>query len=151
MENLSENIKGKVSYSLLDQLQRAALSISLNIAEGNGRFHKKEKLNFFYISRGSIFECVPIIQVLRSKNLLSEKEYQNLYSKLEILSKMISGLINSIEKDWQSNSVFIFPPKRQRSIYYCSFSRTFLFLGEWRIVNCPPEADLPPADELIKG
>ena len=99
IERLSGNIKGKVSYALLDQLQRAALSVALNIAEGNGRFHKKDKLNFFYISRGSIFECVPLLQVLRSKKILNDDEYQKLYTELETLSKMISGLINSIEKD----------------------------------------------------
>ena len=98
IEELTQDLKGKVSYSLIDQLQRAALSISLNIAEGNGRFHKKDKLNFFYISRGSLFECVPILQVLKSRNKINDSEYDILYSKLEILSKMISGLINSIEK-----------------------------------------------------
>ncbi len=98
IEKLTQNLKGKISFSLLDQLQRAAISISLNIAEGNGRFHKKDKINFFYISRGSIFECVPILQVLKSRNKISDTEYDELYSKLEILSKMISGLINSIEK-----------------------------------------------------
>jgi len=98
IEKLTQDLKGKISFSLLDQLQRAAISISLNIAEGNGRFHKKDKINFFYISRGSIFECVPILHVLKSRNKISDTEYDELYSKLEILSKMISGLINSIKK-----------------------------------------------------
>ncbi len=98
VEKIVCKIKGKVSYSLIDQLQRAALSNSLNIAEGNGRHHKKDKLNFFYISRGSMFECVPIIQVLKSRELISEDEYEELYLNIEVLSKMISGLINSIEK-----------------------------------------------------
>ena len=98
IEELSKNIKGKVSFSMLDQLQRAAISISLNIAEGNGRFHKKEKINFFYISRGSLFECVPVLQVLKSKKLLSDSEYKKMYSNLETISKMLSGLIKSVEK-----------------------------------------------------
>lgn len=44
---LIERIKGEVSYSLLDQLTRAAISISLNIAEGHDRWHKGEKRQFF--------------------------------------------------------------------------------------------------------
>ena len=45
IEKLTQDLKGKVSFTLIDQLQRAAISISLNIAEGNGRFHKKEWQN----------------------------------------------------------------------------------------------------------
>jgi four helix bundle protein len=47
-------------YSLKDQLIRAAISIPANIAEGNGRWHKRDKHNFFVIARGSCFECVPL-------------------------------------------------------------------------------------------
>ncbi|MBI2343691.1 MAG: four helix bundle protein [Deltaproteobacteria bacterium] len=41
VELLCESIKGKASYSLIDQLSRTTLSIPLNIAEGNGRWHRR--------------------------------------------------------------------------------------------------------------
>jgi four helix bundle protein len=44
---------------LADQLNRAALSISSNIAEGNGRFTIPDRKHFFGIARGSVQECVP--------------------------------------------------------------------------------------------
>ncbi len=44
---------------LVDQLNRAALSISSNIAEGNGRFTKADHKHFFGVARGSVQECVP--------------------------------------------------------------------------------------------
>ncbi|MCP4727065.1 MAG: four helix bundle protein [bacterium] len=97
-ECLAGELKGKVSYSMLDQLQRRVLSAALNIAEINDRFHKKAKVKFSYISRGSMFECVPILQVMRSKSILSKNDYDGLYSDLENMSKMISGLINSYDK-----------------------------------------------------
>ena len=50
-------------YFLVDQLNRAALSIVMNLAEGNGRFTKPDRRNFFTIARGSVQECVPLIEV----------------------------------------------------------------------------------------
>lgn len=96
-ENLCENLKGKASYSLLDQLSRASLSIPLNIAEGNGRWHKGDKRQFFWIARGSVFECVPIIQVLYRKGLINQEAYTNYYESLDILGKMLTKLVQAVE------------------------------------------------------
>ncbi|MBI2339798.1 MAG: four helix bundle protein [Deltaproteobacteria bacterium] len=97
VETLSTGLKGKVSFSLLDQLQRATLSIPLNIAESNGRWHKGEKRQFFWIARGSVFECVPIIQVLHRKKLIDEKQYASYYEQLDIIAKMLTNLVKSVE------------------------------------------------------
>lgn len=97
IENLCQDLKGKASYGLLDQLQRAALSISLNIAESTGRWHKGEKRQFFWIARGSVFECVPIMQVLHRKHLIDEKEYADYYEQLAVIAKMLTSLVKSVE------------------------------------------------------
>ena len=54
-------------WFLIDQLNRAALSISTNIAEGNGRFTKADRRNFFGISRGSVQECVPLLELAQRR------------------------------------------------------------------------------------
>lgn len=92
-----KELKGKVSGSFLDQLMRASTSIPLNIAEGNGRWHKAEKRQFFWIARGSAFECIPIIQVLKRKGVINEGNYTKAYSLLESISKMLTKLIQSVE------------------------------------------------------
>ncbi len=98
VESLIVDLKGKISYSLQDQLSRAALSIPLNIAEGNGRWHKGEKRQFFWIARGSAFECVPIIQVLHRKVLIDENQYAGYYEQLDVIAKMLTNLVKSVEE-----------------------------------------------------
>lgn len=83
----------KGNYYLTDQINRSALSISLNIAEGNGRFTQKDRNNFFYIARGSAFECVPLLKILNIKSHINEEQYSKLMIEIEIISKMLSGLI----------------------------------------------------------
>lgn len=80
-----------------NQLSRAALSIPLNIAEGNGRWHKAEKRQFFYISRGSAYECVSVLQVMARMGLLKDDVMTKFYESLVEISKMLSALIRSVE------------------------------------------------------
>jgi four helix bundle protein len=85
----------KGNYYLADQLNRASLSISANIAEGNGRYHKADRTNFFRIARGSAFECVPILEICKRKKLIDNDKNENLKKEIEDISKMLSGLMNS--------------------------------------------------------
>jgi four helix bundle protein len=78
-----------------DQLRRASISIVINIAEGSGKFSKADKRNFYTISRGSVYECVSLLELILSEKQITEEEFNNFYQKLEILSKMLLGLINS--------------------------------------------------------
>ena len=63
---------------LVDQLNRAALSISANIAEGNGRFTKADRKNFFIIARGSVQECVPLLELAKRRCLIDEAKHSEL-------------------------------------------------------------------------
>lgn len=85
-------------YFLTDQLNRAALSIAANLAEGNGRFTKADRRNFFTIARGSVQECVPLIEVARRRGFLASDTSDALRERLEEISRMLSGLINGIDK-----------------------------------------------------
>ena len=83
-------------YFLTDQLNRAALSIATNLAEGNGRFTKADRKNFFVIARGSAQECVPLLELARRKGLVDEACHAAFRERIEIIAKMISGLINGL-------------------------------------------------------
>ena len=87
----------KFDRHVVDQLKRASFSIMLNIAEGTSRISHKDRKNFFVISRGSTFECVAILEYLCENNKISDESYQNLFLKLEEISKMLYALIKSLE------------------------------------------------------
>jgi four helix bundle protein len=56
IESLLDSNKSQVTRSLADQIFRTVLSIPLNFSEGNGRWHRAEKRQFFWFARGSVFE-----------------------------------------------------------------------------------------------
>lgn len=85
-------------YYLADQLNRAALSGPTNLAEGNGRFTKADRKNFFIIARGSVQECIPLLELAYRRGLISKETHNNFREELEIIAKMISGLINGMDK-----------------------------------------------------
>ena len=82
-----------VDKSIRDQLRRAAVSISLNIAEGTSRFSKADRRNFYIISRGSTYECVAILDYLKCVNLLTDKDHTQFLSNLEEISKMLYAIV----------------------------------------------------------
>ena len=81
-------------HYLVDQLNRAALSIAANIAEGNGRRMPKDRRNFFVIARGSVLECLPLLEIAKRRTLIGPKTRSELLGDLETISKMLSGLIH---------------------------------------------------------
>jgi four helix bundle protein len=61
---------------LVDQLQRAATSVALSIAEGAGEFSGSEKARFYRIARRSATECAAILHVLRRLRLIESERYE---------------------------------------------------------------------------
>ncbi|MDD2680433.1 MAG: four helix bundle protein [Candidatus Omnitrophica bacterium] len=84
-------------YRLIEQLESSSTSVALNIAEGKGRYSKREFVQFLYIARGSLYETVALLIILDKIDLIDEQQMQDIrYSASEII-KMLSGLINAIK------------------------------------------------------
>ncbi len=79
-------------FGLTNQMRRAAVSVSLNIAEGSSRISRADFARFVEIAGGSIFEVTSQSFVSRRQGFLSEPEFLRLYAASEELSKMLSGL-----------------------------------------------------------
>jgi len=84
-------------FGLTSQLRRAAVSISLNISEGSSR-SKKDFSRFIDMARGSVFECVTLLQISLKQRYVGQKKFIDLKDKLTDLSKMLSGLRRSINR-----------------------------------------------------
>lgn len=93
----TEKFAGNYRF-LVDQLNRASVSISANIAEGNGRFTKPDRRYFFGVSRGSVQECVPLIELARRRSQISTETHSLLAARLEEIARMLSGLINGLDR-----------------------------------------------------
>ncbi len=76
------------------QFINAVDSIFANIAEGFGRYSKKDKIRFYRISYGSLFESLDWNEKAKKRKLLSAEEYKKIFTELNILPKSIHHLIN---------------------------------------------------------
>ena len=95
---ITDNLDSKNKhYRLMEQLESASTSIALNIAEGKGRYSKKEFIHFLYIAKGSLFETITLIIILARNGLIKNSQLEELRGSANEIGKMISGLINSIK------------------------------------------------------
>jgi len=78
--------------TLREQLERASLSIVLNIAEGAGRRSRSDKARFYCIARGSCAECFAAFDVLRFRAMISEAMYFEARRKLARIAQMLTRL-----------------------------------------------------------
>jgi len=85
----------QIDNYIRDQLKRASISIVLNIAEGSGKFSKADKSNFYTISRGSVYECVSLLEIILDENHIDQKKFDQVKNQYETISKMLMGLIKS--------------------------------------------------------
>ncbi len=83
-------------FLMVNQLRRAAISITLNIAEGSGRT-KKEFSHFLNISRTSAYECTALLQISARRKYITAKEVKYGYKQLLIIIKMINKLKASLK------------------------------------------------------
>lgn len=83
-------------FGLTNQMRRAAVSISSNIAEGSSRSSRADYVRFLEIATGSIFEVVSQSMIAKNQGFLSPSEQKDLYAAAEEQSRMLSGLKRSL-------------------------------------------------------
>ena len=83
-------------FAIADQMRRAAISIPLNIAEGQGRKSIKEYVHFLSISRGSLYEIETLLLLCVQLNYIAENELTDIFKQIDEISKILTAMINKL-------------------------------------------------------
>src|SRR5262245_14407031 len=94
--DLTEGFPDNERFGLTNQMRRAAVSISSNIAEGASRGSSNDYARFVEFAEGSLFEAISQATISLRRQLLTEQQYSELYSAADELSRMLSGLRSSV-------------------------------------------------------
>lgn len=96
MYTLTRHFPDQEKFGLTNQMRRAAVSVSSNLAEGSSRSSRPDFARFVEIASGSLFEVVSQSFIGRNQGFLGPDEFTRLYSAAEKQGKMLSGLRASL-------------------------------------------------------
>ena len=105
-EDLLENESFRATRGFRDQLDRAALSVSNNIAEGFERNGDREFIQFLTIAKGSCGEVRAQLYIALDQNYIDEKQFIFITGKLIEISRMLSGLMKYLQQSEFKGSKF---------------------------------------------
>ena len=91
-------------YGLASQMRRAAISIVSNIAEGKGRYSRKEFLQFLYRARGSQLELETQFGIAHDLHYVETPMFHNVRRNIQELGRVLNGLINRFHIDAERGS-----------------------------------------------
>ena len=101
---LSAKLPKTETYGLASQIQRAAVSIPANIAEGHGREHLGDYLHHLSVANGSLMELETHLLLATRLSYVAEKEVERLLEKTGEVSRMLSGLSKSLKNSRTTNT-----------------------------------------------
>jgi len=93
LRKIAKSLPPEEKFRLVDQLTRACRSITNNIAEGYGRFHYQENIQYLRQSRGSVCECIDDLYVCFDEEYIDSKLFTELYEQSQLCIRLINGYI----------------------------------------------------------
>ena len=93
---ITETFPAREQFGLSNQMRRASVSIPSNIAEGQGRGTTKDYVHFLHIARGSLQELETQLLLSQRLSFASESDVQGLRTLCDEVSRLVSGLMNSL-------------------------------------------------------
>jgi four helix bundle protein len=98
LSQLAKELPKEEKYRLADQIVRASRSVTANIAEGFGRFHYQENIQFCRQSRGSLMELIDHLTVTMDENYITKEQFENYREKIIKCIKVLNGYIAYLKK-----------------------------------------------------
>ena len=95
---ITKDAKFRRDFGLVDQIRRASISISSNVAEGFERGSKREFVQFLYVAKGSLGEVRSQLQVSSELGYIDKEEFGSLLLQTYDLSKQLGSFISSLKK-----------------------------------------------------
>ncbi len=95
---ISKKFPKNERYGMCSQIERASVSIPVNISEGSGRRTKKDFQSFLYNSLGSTKEVECLLLLAKDFNYISQYEFTQLNEKLDHIGRMLTNLIKSLDE-----------------------------------------------------
>lgn len=93
---ITKSFPKKETFALIDQILRAVVSITSNIAEGFGRRGMKEKIQFYYLAQSSLTEVQNQLIIAKDVGYMNERVFDELWAQTITVHKLLTGLIKSL-------------------------------------------------------
>ena len=97
ISGLARTFPTNEQYRLTDQMIRASRSVTANIAEGHGRYHYQENIQFCRQSRGSLYELLDHLTVALDEDYISEELFESLRTKILAVVKILNGYVSYLK------------------------------------------------------
>jgi four helix bundle protein len=94
--SITQRFPSEEKFGIVSQLRRAAISISLNIAEGSGRSTDKDFKNFLHNAYGSALEVETLLVLCFDLELISEAEQNGLVGQVDEIQRMLNAFIKKL-------------------------------------------------------
>jgi len=95
---LIKKLPDSEKFNLISQMRRAATSLTNNIAEGNGRYHYQESIQFCRQARGSLAELIDDLNICIDEKYFSEKEMNDLKLQAHEINKLLNGFVAYLKR-----------------------------------------------------
>jgi len=103
VSNLVKSFPKNEQYRLVDQMVRASRSVTANIAEGYGRYHYQENIQFCRQARGSLYESLDHFIVALDERYIKQSELEEFRTEIFESVKILNGYIKYLQKEKKNN------------------------------------------------